>query len=142
MQTDPSLSLQIKLADRVPVREIEFETAAKSPDVSLSNIESVQNFPDNTTEPVDAQFLEKLRKHVLYDHFLTNQPKEDPADSITGLFSLTQVPQVNLIENNDIEDIINDLPDRSQSLDLAQEQRKDEVISWLARGSPDQSPDS
>ena len=144
MQTDPSLSLQIKLTDRVPVKEIEIETAAKSPDVSLSNIESIQNFPDNTTELVDAQFLEQLRKHGLYDHFLANQPKDDPADSITGLFSLTQVPQVNLLENNDFEDVINDLPDRSQSLDLAQEQRKDEVISevisWLARGSPDQSP--
>ena len=36
------------------------------------------------------------------------------------------------------------MPDRSQSLDLVQEQRKDdiisEVISGLARGSPDQSP--
>ena len=51
---------------------------------------------------------------------------------------------MNLFENNDFEDIINDWPVRSQPLDLVQEQRKDdsisEVISGLARGSPDQSP--
>ena len=71
MQTDPCLSLQIKLSDRVPVRETgtEIEKAAKSSYVSLSRIESVQNIPDNTTEPVDAEFLEQHRKHGLDDHF-------------------------------------------------------------------------
>ena len=33
--------------------------------------------------------------------FLANQSKEDHDHSITGLFSLTPLPQVNLIENSD-----------------------------------------
>ena len=37
MQTDPNLTLQIKLTDHVLIREIEIETEAKAPNVSLSN---------------------------------------------------------------------------------------------------------
>ena len=44
MQTDPSLCLSIKLTDRVPIREIEVETEAKTPDVSLSNIDEMIPF--------------------------------------------------------------------------------------------------
>ena len=66
MQIDPSLSLRIKLIDRVPVRKIEIETAAKPPDASLSSIDSVHNFLENTIEPIDAQFIEQLQKRGLY----------------------------------------------------------------------------
>ena len=68
MQTDTSLSLQIKLTDRVPVTEIEIEMAAKQPAASLSNNDSFQKFADNTIEPIDAQFIEQLQKQGLNDH--------------------------------------------------------------------------
>ena len=38
MQTEPNLTLQIKLTDYVPVREIKKETGAKAPDVFLPKI--------------------------------------------------------------------------------------------------------
>ena len=46
MQTDPNLTLQIKLTDHVPVREIENETKAKAPNVSLSNIDEIMPFSE------------------------------------------------------------------------------------------------
>ena len=52
MQTDPNLTLQIKFTDLVPIREIEIQTEAKAPNVSLSNINEIARFsgqpePDN-----------------------------------------------------------------------------------------------
>ena len=43
-------------------------------------------------------------------------------------FSLSSIPQVNLIETNDFEDILNGLPNRTQPLYLFQEQQNDDVI--------------
>ena len=144
MQTDPNLSLRIRLTDHVPIREIEIETEAKSPDVSISNIAEVNNFPDESQSTIDENFIAQLKAHGLYDHFLTKQPEEEADIVITGLFSLVPVPQVNLIESNDFEDVLNDLPNRSHPINLKQEQQNDEVIreviEWKKRGSPDESP--
>ena len=144
LQTDPNLTLQIKLTDHVPVREIEIETEAKAPNVSLSNITEVAPFSDELQPAVDEQFITQLKAHGLYDQFIAKQHGDDPDIHITGFFSLSSIPQGNLIETNDFEDILNDLPNRTQPLDLVQEQQNDEVIrevvSWKNRGNPDESP--
>ena len=63
---------------------------------------------------------------------------------ISGVFSLIEVRQVNLIETNDFGDILSDLSIGSLPLNLKGEQQDDEVIRevtlWKNRGSPDQSP--
>ena len=46
MQTDPTLTLSLKLIDQIPIQEIEIETEAKDPDVALSDISSRQKFPE------------------------------------------------------------------------------------------------
>ena len=53
MQTDPNLTLQIKLTDHVPIREIEIETEANAPNVSLSNINEVAPFSEELQPAVD-----------------------------------------------------------------------------------------
>ena len=144
MQTDPNLTLQIKLTDHVPVREIEIETEAKSPNVSLSNISEIAPLSEELQPAVDEQFITQLKAHGLYDQFIAKQHGDDPDIHITGFFSLSSIPQVNLIETNDFEDILNDLPNRTQPLDLLQKQQNDEIIrevvSWKNRGNPDESP--
>ena len=67
MQTDPNLTLQIKLTDHVPVREIEIETEAKAPNVSLLNISEFAPFSEELQPAVDAQFITQLKAHGLYD---------------------------------------------------------------------------
>ena len=142
MQTDPSLSIQIKLTDDVPIREIEIETAGKTPDVALSNIAAVKTFPDELPA-LDENFLNQLKVHGLFDQFLAQQPAEDHVVTVNGLFSFISAPQINLIESNDFEDVLNDLPNRIHPLNLKEEQSKDEVIrevfTWLQNGKPDES---
>ena len=53
MQTDPYLTLQINLTDLVPIREMEIETEAKTPNVSLSNISEITPFPEEVPPVVD-----------------------------------------------------------------------------------------
>ena len=143
MQTDPSLSIWIKLTDAVPIREIEIETAAKTPDVALSNIAAVKPFPDELPA-LDENFINQLKVHGLFDQFLAQQPAEDHAVTVNGFFSFTSAPQINLIESIAFEDILDDLPNRIHPLTLKEEQSKDkvirEVITWLQNGRPDGSP--
>ena len=140
MQTDPNLTLQMKLTDHVPIREIEIETEAKPSNVSLSNISEIAPFSEELQPAVDAQFITQLKAHGLYDQFIAKQPSDNPDIHITGFLSFSSIPQVNLIETNDFEYILNDLPNRTQPLDLIQEQQNDEVIreevSWKNRVKP------
>ena len=144
MQTDPNLTLQIKLTDHVPVREIEIETEAKAPDVSFSNISEIEPFSEKIHPVVDEHLLNQLKALGLYDQFLAKQPSDDPDIHLTGFYTFSPIPQVNLIETNDFEDILNDLPNRTRPLDLVQKQQNDEVIRevvlWKNRCNPDESP--
>ena len=98
MQTDPNLTLQIKLTDHVPIREIEIETEAKSPNDSLSNISEDVPFSEELQPAVDEQLITQLKAHGLYDQFIAIQPSGDPDIFIMSFVSLPTIPQVNLIE--------------------------------------------
>ena len=136
--------LQIKLTDHVPVRQIEIETETGAPNVFLSNIREVAPISEELQPAVDEQFITQLKAHGLYDQFMAKQPSDDPDIHITVFFPLSLIPQVYLIEINDFEDILNDLPNRTQPPDLVQEQQNGEVIrevvSWKNRGNPDELP--
>ena len=118
MQTVPKLTLQIKLTDHVPIRDIETETEAKAPNVSLSNISESAPLSEELKSAVDEHFITQLKAHGLYHQFIAKQPSDDPDIHINGTFFLSSIPQVNLIETNDFEDILIDLPNRTQPLDL------------------------
>ena len=98
LQTDPNLTLQIKLTDHVPILEIEIETEAKAPNVSLSSISEMAPFSEELQSAVDEQLITQLKAHGLYDQFIADQPSEDPDIHITGYFSFSSIPQVNLIK--------------------------------------------
>ena len=75
---------------------------------------------------------------------MAKQPSDDPDFHLTGFYTFSSSPQVNLIETNDFEDILNDLANRTQPLDLVQEQQNDEIIRevalWKNCGNPVESP--
>ena len=126
------------------MREIEIETEAKAPNVSLSNISEVAPFSEELQPAVDEQFITQLKAHGLYEQFIAIQHGDDPDIHITGFFSLSSFRQVIPIETNDFADILNDLPNRTQPLDSVREQHNDEVIrevvSWKNRSNPEESP--
>ena len=144
MQTDPISALQIKLTDYLPIHEIEKETEAKAPNVSLLNICETALFSEELQTAVDQHFITQLKTHDLYDQFIAKQPSDNSDLPIAGFFSFSSIQLVKLIETNDFEDILNHLTNRTQTFDLIQEQKKKEVIrevvSWRHWGILDELP--
>ena len=91
MQTDPGLSIQIKLTDDVPIREIEIETAAKTPDVALSNIAAIKTFPDELTA-LDENFINQIKVHTSKSriHPLNLKEEQSKDETIREVFSWLQ----------------------------------------------------
>ena len=143
MQIDPNLTLQVKLTDHVPVREIEIETEAKAPNVSSSSISEITPFSEEV-HPVVDHLINQLKVLGLYNQFLAKQPSDDPDINIRGFYTFSSIAQVSLIETNAFEDILNDLPNRTERLDLVHEQQIEEVvrevIAWKNRDHPDEAP--
>ena len=87
--------------------------------------------------------ITQLKAFGLYDQFLAKQPSDDPDNNITLFYTILSIRQVELIETNDLEDILNDLPSRTEPLNLVHKKQNDEiireVISWKNRGHPDES---
>ena len=142
MQTDPTLTLSLKISDRVPIQEIEIETEAKAPDVALSNISNRQFF----SETIDERLVSQLNEFGLYEQFLqkTTEAHTIPSLDITGFYSFCQKNQTILVSSEEFSNILDDLPNRSEPIDLALEQSQDEIIREVMqredRGSPDMSP--
>ena len=110
MQTDPNLTFQMKLAGHIIIGEIEIQTEAKVPNVSLSSISEIVPFFGNLQPSVDEQFVIQLKAHGLYDQFIAKQASDGTCIHKPGCFSFSSIQQVNLTKSNDFEDISNDLP--------------------------------
>ena len=72
---------------------------------------------------VDEHLINQLKALGLYDKFLAKQSSDDPGINSTGFYTFSSIPQVNLIETNDFENLLSDLPNRTESLDLVHEQQ-------------------
>ena len=107
--------------------------------MSLSNISEITSFSEEIQPVVDEQFINQLITCGLYDVF-SKKPSDEVDNNIMGFFSLSSILRVNLIQTNNFENILNDLPNRTEPLNLVQEQQNDEVIrkviSWNNRGNP------
>ena len=69
VQTDPSHTIQLKPSDRIPVKEIEVETIAKSADVSLSCLETLKVFSSNSSQ-IDQNVISELKQKGISDELL------------------------------------------------------------------------
>ena len=65
MQTDPKLTIQIKITDNVPIREKEKETEAKAPNVSLLNFSYIKPFSEDK-QPNDDEHFNNQLKHTVF----------------------------------------------------------------------------
>ena len=70
MQSNPSLSQQTKHSDHVPIRENDYETEAKAPDISVSKIAQMDQFSDQIPQGIDEQLAHKFKTHdfMTYSH--------------------------------------------------------------------------
>ena len=103
-------------------------------------------FSSTSQLTVDANFISQLQAHGLIEQYLANASlANDPNELVvTGLMSFLPNRQINLIATNEFHDVLDDLPNRTQPLDLANEQSLDETIQevllWKSQGHVDASP--
>ena len=142
MQTDPSAVLELKLSDRIPIREMDVTLTAKTPNVELSAIENFDKiFPTvNFADDVIAT----LHKQGLYEHVLqalSETHTDAQSYAVQGFVKITTRSEVNAVLMNDIFDTLSDVTDDAQPLDLMREQAKDEnlqiVKKWLTESFSD-----
>ena len=107
VQTDKGASLSLKLTDKVPVREIYVESEAKSPDVSISNIDQLNTVPESEIEEVTI--ISQLQELGLYNAYI--ERKRENGDEINSIFKLKRA-EVNAIQYANQADLLNDLSDR------------------------------
>ena len=138
VQTDPSQTIQLKLTDRIPVKEIEIETVAKSPDVSLSCLETFESLFSSNSSQIGQNVISELKQKEISDDLLMQiqvktKTNTEP-DDILGLIRLKYCKnEINAILIRDPSDQLNDLLEKLNPLDLKVEQTKDEVIKSVVQ---------
>ena len=135
---DPSQTIQLKLTDRIPVKKIEIETAAKSPDVSLSCLETFESLFSSNSSQIGQNVISELMQKEISDDLLMQiqvqtKTNTEPND-ISGLIRLKYCKnEINAILMRDPSDQLNDLLEKLNPLDLKKEQTKDEVIKRVVQ---------
>ena len=71
VQTDKNASLSFRLTDTVPVREIHIESEAKSPDVSITNVDQLNNV--SQLEQNEVNIISKLGEQCFESWSKTNK---------------------------------------------------------------------
>ena len=134
MQTDPSVSLSLKLTDKIPVREIQIDTTAKLPDASLNLIHSMDDaFPEK--KKIDDNLRAQLLELGLYENVMRELSSQEASATIQpqNFVRITR-PIIAAVQHPDPADVFSDLNMSHEVLDLKNEQDKDndivEVKDW------------
>ena len=103
----------------------------------MSNKIELSPFSKEVLPIVDGNLIKQLKAVGLHDQFLAKQPSDDPDINLTGFYTCPSNPQENLIETDVFEVTSNNLSNRTEHLELVQDQQIDEivgqVISWKNR---------
>ena len=138
VQSDLSTTIELKLTDRIPVREIEVQTIAKTPDASLSSIDSIDRMFDQQTTNKNDIFIHQLREQGVSDDLLeqikqqTKKINQD-IDEVQGYIRFLARTEINAVLIPDPNDYLSDLVEQNQPLDLKTEQEKDEVLKRVVK---------
>ena len=138
MQTDPSASLSLKLTDKVPVREIYFDSTARVPDASLNQVQAIED-AFSTNEEIDDNLIANLQRFGLYQAYLEKQNGKNGNEGLEPKALVHLIRKtVNAVEYPDPAELYNDLPLNSEPLNLKAEQQKDpdveNVKNWMRIG--------
>ena len=82
MQTDPTLTLSLKLTDRIPIQEIKIDTEANAPGVASSNFSSRRNSTEIIDDTADERLISQLKEIGLYKQFLKQTTEAHTAPSL------------------------------------------------------------
>ena len=146
MQTDPTQSLELQLLDSIPLKHIEIDMKAKTPDASMLMIEAQeQTTQDNTTNQVLSQeLIQTLQSNAQLQQLIPNLNDLLDSASHNSTFELCEIrraPELNSIQQNDPLNYFEVTDSTSKPVDIQEEQRKDpvirKVINWVENGCTD-----
>ena len=136
MQTDPTQSLELQLHESNPMKEIEIDMKAKTPDASMFVIENdqpeqVEPQPHILSEDViniinSNRALQNLIPHL--NDLLASASK----DTISEGYLMKRAPEINSIQQNDPLNYFETSTTNAKPLNIQKEQKRDPVIrkSW------------
>ena len=137
VQNDLSTTIELKLTDRIPVREIEVQTIAKKPDASPSSTDSIHRMFDQQRTNKSDILIHQLREKGISDDLLEqikHQTKvTQDVDEVQGYIKFLARTQINAVLMPDLNDYLSDLVERNEPLDLKTEQEKDEVLKIVVK---------
>ena len=137
VQNDLSTTIELKLKDRISVRQIEVQTIAKTADALLSSIDSIDLMFDQQTTSKNDIFIHQLRGKSVSDDLVeqikqTNKITQD-VDEVQGYIRFLARAQINAVLMPDPNDYLSDLVLRNEPLDLKTEPEKDEFLKLVVK---------
>ena len=142
MQTDPIESLELQLVDSVPMKQIEIDKKAKTPDASMLAIESVQEVEAKPAVPKDM--IEKIQSNDALQHLIPNLDeimKSTSNDQKPEIYAIKRATEINSIQEKDPLNYFQLSNLNSMALDIETEQKKDpvlqKVMTWIDTGCND-----
>ena len=142
MQTDPNESLELQLVDSIPMKQIEIDMKAKTPDASMLAIESVQEVEAKPAVPKDL--IEKIQSNDALQHLIPNLDeilKSASNDQKPELYAIKRATEINSIQVKDPMNYFQVSNLNSKALDIETEQNKDpvlrKVMTWIDTGCND-----
>ena len=142
MQTDPNESLELQLVDSIPMKQIEIDMKAKTPDASMLAIESVQDVEAKPTVPKDL--IEKIQSNDTLQSLIPNLEeilKSASNDQKPELYAIKRATEISSIQEKDPMNYFQVSNLNSKALDIATEQKKDpvlrKVMTWIDTGCND-----
>ena len=141
MQTDPSQSLELQLLDSIPMKQIDIDRKAKTPDASMLSLESSSILNETKQPPIPPDLMAQLQANDvlpnLFPNLNANLESASPRETIE-LFALKQAPELHSIQADDLLSIFDSSNTNTQVIDIQTEQKKDpvlrKVMTWVQKG--------
>ena len=102
METDPNGSLEFQLVDSIPMKQIETDMKAKTPDASMLAIESIQEVEAKPT--VSEDLIEKIQSNDALQSLIPNLEeilKSASNDQKPELYAIKRATEINSIQEKD-----------------------------------------
>ena len=145
MLTDPTQSLELQLHESIPMKEIEMDMKAKTPDASMLAIEydqpeQVKPQPHILSEDIINIINSNRAVRNLITH-LNDLLASASKDTISVGYLIKRAPEINSIQQNDPLNYSETSTTNAKPLNIPEEQKKDPVIrkvmEWIENGCTD-----
>ena len=142
MQTDPIQCLELQLVYPIPMKQIELDRKAKTPDAAMLAIESLQEVEAKPT--VLKELIEKIQSNDALQHLIPNLDKilkSASNDQKPDFYTIKRATETNSIQEKDPLNYFQVSNLYSKALDIEPEQKEDpvlrKVMTWIDTGCND-----